>query len=248
MDKSKATPVPLAKGDKFNEAQCPKNQLELDEMEDIPYASVVRSLMYAQDCTRPLMFGRYQKNPGKIHWVGIKKALRYCQDTKDFMLTYRRLDKVKVVGFTVADFVGCVDSRKSISGYIYTLARGAISWKSSKQSLVAALTMQAGFVACYEAAGQAVWPKNFIPDLKVIESITEPITLYCNNQSAVFFSSNNKSSGASKHINLKYHVVKERCQDRTIKIEHIRTNAMLLDPLTKGLPPTCLSSTLQIWV
>ena len=62
--------------------------------------------------------------------------------------------------------------------------------------------------------------------------------LYCDNQSAVFFSSNNKSSGAfSKHIDLKYRVVKERCQDRTIKIEHIRTNSMLADPLTKGLPP-----------
>ena len=81
-----------------------------------------------------------------------------------------------------------------------------------------------------------MWLKNFIPSLKVIVSITEPITLYYDNQSAVFFSSN-KSSGAFKHIDLKYRVVKERCQDRTIKIEHIRTNAMLADPLTKGLPP-----------
>ena len=243
MDKSKATPVPLAKGDKFSEAQCPKNQLESDEMKDIPYASAVGSLMYAQVCTRPDlafatgMFGRYQKNPGKVHWVGVKKALRYCQGTKDFMLTYRRSDNLEVVGYTDADFAGCVDSRKSTSGYIYTLAGGAISWKSSKQSLVAASTMQAEFVACYEATGQAVWLKNFIPGLKVIDSITEPITLYCDNQSAVFFSSNNKSSGASKHIDLKYRVVKERCQDRTIKIEHIRTNSMLADPLTKGLPP-----------
>jgi hypothetical protein len=70
-----------------------------------------------------------------------------------------------------------VDSRKSTSEYIYTLAGGAISWKSSKQSLVAASTRQAEFVAYYEATGQAVWLKNFIPDLKVIDSITEPITL-----------------------------------------------------------------------
>ena len=79
--------------------------------------------------------------------------------------------------------------------------------------------------------------KNFIPGLKVIDNIMEPIMLYCNNQSAIFFSSNNKSSGVSKHIDLKYHVVKERWQDRTINIEHIRTNAMFVDPLTKGLPP-----------
>jgi hypothetical protein len=73
MDKSKAIPVPLAKGDKFNEVQFPKNQLESDEMKDIPYASAVGSLMYAQVCTRPnlafatRMFGRYQKNTGKVH-------------------------------------------------------------------------------------------------------------------------------------------------------------------------------------
>ena len=65
MDKSKATPVPLAKGDEFSEAQCPENQLESDEMNDIPYASAVGSLMYAQVCTCPDvafatgMFGRY---------------------------------------------------------------------------------------------------------------------------------------------------------------------------------------------
>ena len=65
------------------------------------------------------------------------------------MLTYRRSDNLEVVGYTYADFAGCVDSRKSTSGYIYTLAGGAISWKSSKQSLVAASMMQAEFVACY---------------------------------------------------------------------------------------------------
>ena len=60
------------------------------------------------------------------------------------------------MGYTDADFAGCVDSRKSTSGYIYRLAGGAISWKSSKQSLVAESTMQAEFLACYEATGQAV--------------------------------------------------------------------------------------------
>ena len=82
-----------------------------------------------------------------------------------------------------------------------------------------------------------MWLKNFIPGLKIVDSITKPITLYCDNQAAVFFSSNNKVSGAAKHIDIKYRVVKERIQDQTIKIEHIRTKSMLADPLTKGLPP-----------
>ena len=97
--------------------------------------------------------------------------------------------------------------------------------------------MQAEFVACYEATGQAVWLKNLIPGLRVVDSISKPITLYYDNKAAVFYSSNNKSSGAAKHIDIKYHVVKDRIQDQTIKIEHISTKSMLADRLTKVLPP-----------
>ena len=98
--------------------------------------------------------------------------------------------------------------------------------------------MQAEFVACYEVTGQAAWLKNFIPGLRVIDSICRPLTLYCDNQPAVIYSSNNKSSGAAKHIDIKYHVVKDRIQDQTINIKYISTKLMLADPLTKGLPPS----------
>ena len=98
--------------------------------------------------------------------------------------------------------------------------------------------MQAEFVACYETTGQEVWLKNFIPGLRVIDSISKPLTLYCDNQPAVIYSSNNKSSGAAKHIDIKYHVVKDRIQDQTINIKYISTKLMLADPLTKGLPPS----------
>jgi len=99
--------------------------------------------------------------------------------------------------------------------------------------------MQAEYVACFEATGQAVWLKNFIPGLRVVDSISEPLFLYCDNQPTVFYSSNNKSSVSAKHIDIiTYHVVKDRVQDQTIKIEHIGTEFMLADPLTKGLPPS----------
>ena len=98
--------------------------------------------------------------------------------------------------------------------------------------------MQAEFVACYEATGQATWLKNFIPGLRVVDSISRPLTLYCDNQSAVLYSSNNKSNGAAKHIDIKYHVVKDRIQDQTISLKYINTKFMLADPLTKGLPPS----------
>ena len=73
--------------------------------------------------------------------------------------------------------------------------------------------------------------------LRVVDSISKPLRLYCDNKVAVFHANNNKSSGAAKHIEIKYFVVKDRIQDHTIELEHISTKEMLADPLTKGLPP-----------
>ena len=71
----------------------------------------------------------------------------------------------------------------------------------------------------------------------MVDSIEKPLKLYCDNEPAVFYAHNNKSSGAAKHIDIKFYVVKEQVQDETICLEHIRTDKMLADPLTKGLPP-----------
>jgi hypothetical protein len=98
--------------------------------------------------------------------------------------------------------------------------------------------MQAEFVSCYDATGQAVWLKNLIPGFKIVDSISRPIKMHCDNQAAVFFCANDKLTGASKHIDLKYRIVKERNRDRTLSIEHISTKLNIADPLTKGLPPT----------
>jgi hypothetical protein len=71
----------------------------------------------------------------------------------------------------------------------------------------------------------------------VVDNISRPLTIYCDNKSVVFFLSNNKSSDTAKHIDIKYFVVKDRVQDQTVEIEHISTKQMLADPLTKDLPP-----------
>jgi hypothetical protein len=199
--------------------------------------------MYAQVCTCPdLAFvtgllRRFQSNLGIKLSKAAKKTLHYLQGTKHYMLTYKRTDNLEVISYSDSDFAGCVDSQKSTSGYVFTLTNGAISWKSSKERITTSSTMYAEFIACYEALGQAMWLKNFIPGLRVIDSISKSLTIYCDNKAVVFFSHNNKSSGASKHIGLRNLVVRERVQDRTINLEHIGTKEMLADPLTKGLPP-----------
>ena len=98
--------------------------------------------------------------------------------------------------------------------------------------------MYAEFIACYEATGQAIWLKKNIPDLKIVDCIDKPLNMYCDNHPAVFYAHNNKSSNATKPIEINYYVVKDKIQDHTISLEHIRTKNMLADPLTKGLRPT----------
>ena len=111
-------------------------------MKAVPYASPVGSLQYAQVCTRPdlnFVIGvhdRYQSNPGIEHWKMVKKALRYVRGTTGLMLTYKKSESLEIEGYSDADFAGDADDRKSMSGYIFTLAKRAISWKSSKKSVI----------------------------------------------------------------------------------------------------------------
>ena len=108
--------------------------------------------------------------------------------------------------------------------------------KSAKQFVIAASTMEAEFVACFETTIQANWLRNFISGLGVIDSISKPLKIYCDNFATVFFSKNDKYSKGAKHMELKYFAVKE-VQKRKVSIEHISTDLMIGDPLTKGLPP-----------
>ena len=130
--------APIVKGDKFSKDQSPHNDIERDKMKAVPYFSVVGSLMYAQVCTRldivfvVGMLGRYLSDLGQNHWKATKKALRYLQGTKDFMLTYQRTETLEVVGFSDSDFPGCVNDKKSTSGYIFMITKRVVSWKSVK--------------------------------------------------------------------------------------------------------------------
>ncbi|XP_061354300.1 secreted RxLR effector protein 161-like [Gastrolobium bilobum] len=131
-------------------------------MKNISYASVVGSLMYAQVCAKPDIafavgvLGRHQSNPGLDHWKAAKKVMRCLQGTKNYMLMFRWIDNLEVIGYSNSDYAGCIDSRKSTSGYIFMLASGAVSWRSVKQTLTATSTMEAEFVSCIEATSHGV--------------------------------------------------------------------------------------------
>ena len=149
-----------------------------------------------------------------VFWEDIKVIqvliIGKLQGTKDFMLMYKQTDDLEVIGYSDSDFASCVDSRRSTSGYIFMLAGGAVSWRSVKQTLTATSTMKAEFVSCFEATSHGVWLKSFMSGLRVVDSISRPLKLYCDNSVAVFMAKNNKSGSRSKHIDIKYLAVRER--------------------------------------
>jgi hypothetical protein len=154
------------------------------------------------------------------------------------MLTYERLGSLEIVGYSDLDFAGYLDTDRSTSGYVFKLVGGAISWSSSKQTVMTSSTMYAEFVACYEAMEQAMWLKKFVSGLRMVDNKERPLKLYCDNESAVLYAHNNKKTKVAKHINIRFYVVKEKIQDQTISLEHISTKKMIVDPLTNGLPPS----------
>ena len=186
-------------------------------MKAVPYPSVVGSLIYAQVCTRPDnafvigLLGRYLSDPSQSHWKAAKKVLRCLQGTKDLM-TYRHTDTLEVVIFSDSDYASCVDDKKFTYGYIVMMVEGAVSWKSVKQTFLASSTTKAKYVACYEATCHAIWLSNFISSLEVVHSISRPLKLFCDNSAAVSFSRNTRITSSSKHIDVKFFLLKRCCK------------------------------------
>ena len=143
--------------------------------------------MYAMLCTRPdvclaiSLAGRYQSNLGVDHRTVVKNILKYLKRTKDMFLVYGGDKELAVNVYTDESFDTDPDDSKSQTRYVFILNGGAVSWCSSKQSVVAGSTCEAEYIAASEAANDGVWMKMFISDLGVIPSASSPMKIFCDN-------------------------------------------------------------------
>ena len=144
-------------------------------------------------------------------------------------------------GYTNFDFMLDKDLRKSTSGHIFTLGDGAVSWRSIKQKCIADSTTEAEYVAACEAVKEAVWLKKFLMELGVVPVSLSPITLYCDNSGAVAQSNEPRNQGKGKHVERKYHHIRDIVQRGDVTVTKISTTDNLADPFTKALPSKVLS-------
>nr|GEV11871.1 retrovirus-related Pol polyprotein from transposon TNT 1-94 [Tanacetum cinerariifolium] len=195
------------------------------------------SLMFAMICTRPDIahavgvVSRYMAEPGRGHWEAVKRILRYVKGTSDVALCFGDSDLI-VTGYVDSDYAGDLDGSKSTTGYVFTLSGGTISWVSKLQSVVAMSTTKAEYVAAAQASKEAVWLKMLLEELGYKQ---EKITLFCDNQSALYLERNPTFHSKTKHIQVQYHFVREKVKEGTVDMQKIHTDDNVADYLTKAI-------------
>ena len=134
-----------------------------------------------------------------------------------------------------SDFQSDVDDRKSISGFMFICNGGAVSWKSSKQSITTDSTTKAEYIAVSDAAKEAVWIRKFITVLGVVPSIKSAVPLFCDNNGAIALAKEPRSHQKSKHIERRYHIIRELVGKGNVLVQKVASADNVADPLTKAL-------------
>jgi transposase InsO family protein len=235
MDKAKPVRCPLAAHFRLSTKQCPSTDEKKKEMQHVPYASAVGSLMYAMVCTRPDIahaistVSRFVSNPGRPHWEAVKWILRYLRGSTKLKLCFGG-SKPVLVAYTDSDMAGDVGSRKSTSGYLVTYAGGAVSWQSKLQKCVALSSTEAEYIAATEAAKELLWLKRFVIELGFDQG---KYVLLCDNQSAIHLCKNASLHFKSKHVDVRYHWIRDVLHKKEIYVEKVHTDDNGADMLTK---------------
>ena len=145
-------------------------------------------------------------------------------------------DKELVVnGYVDASFDTDPDDSKSQTGYVFLLNGGAVSWCSSKQSVVAGSTCEAEYIAGSEATHEGVWMKEFISDLGVIPSASGQMKIFCDNTGAIAVAKEFRFHKRTKHINRRFNSIPHQVSEGDIEICKIHTDLNVVDLLTKPL-------------
>eukprot|EP00253_Pinus_taeda_P029828 PITA_29828 len=187
------------------------------------YRSMIGSLLYLTG-TRPDimhvvgMVGRFQANPKETHLQGVKRIFKYLQGTQNYGLWYPRDADLTLHAYTNADLAGSVDDRKSTSGGAFFKGSILVSWFNKKQSSIALSTTEAEYVVVASCCTQLLWMMQTLQDFQI--TCTPPISMLCDNTSAISISKNPVIHSKTKHIPIKYHFLREQVLEQKIAFQH----------------------------
>ena len=203
------------------------------------YQSAIGSLNYAAIATRPDlslavgMLSQFMQSPTQDQWTAVKRILRYVKGTLDFGLQFTKSEDFALHGFSDSDWAGCSASRKSTSGQVFRLGDSTISWRSKKQPVIALSSTEAEYVALCEAAQETTWLRRLLHDIGFEQK--SPTMVYEDNQGCIALGRNPKDHPRTKHIDVKFHYVRDVIERKKMDVTYCPTGDMVADTLTKSL-------------
>lgn len=231
---SRSSPLPT------NYQELLDDQLEPDIISStvFPYREMVGSLMYAMISTRPdlaqslSIVSRFLSKPNVNHCNLVRHIFQYVRGNLENVLVFKPTKDIILTGYVDAAYgnnFNCV----STSGYCFQIGNTIVSWYSKAQSVTALSAAEAEYIAATEATKEAIWWRQFLEDLGYPQATT---ILYEDNQACILLSKNPQSHSRTKHIQIRYHFVREKTDSKEVFLQYVNTKDQLADMFTKNLP------------
>ena len=229
----------------YQQGNCPKSFTSDYQQENFSksFASLIGSLMYFAVATRPdiayavYRLGSFMANPNMSHWTAAKRILCYLSGTKDYGITYRvsrpEPGENHFLGYSDASYANNNDLT-SISGYVFLMNGGAISWGSKKQTDVALSSTESEYIALADATREAVWLSNLLKGLEFTQ--LKPILIYGDNGGSLSIAKNPQYHKRTKHFDTRNHYIRQKVKEGIVEVKYCPTANMTADIFTKPLP------------
>ena len=242
MNDCKPAVAPMSRDAASDLVKSP-DDLVVTEATTREYQAIIGGVMFAMLCTRPdiafavTRLAQYASKPSPAHMVALKHLMRYLRGTIDQRITYTGSGSVSgqpaLIGYCDADWGQRLDDRRSVTGYVFMLAGGAISWQSKKQKTVALSTVEAEYMATTQATKEAIWWRSYLGGLG--HDVTGATALLSDSQGSIALAKNPDHHARTKHIDVQYHFIRQHVALRTIDLQFVGTADMAADILTKSL-------------
>lgn len=185
-------------------------------------------------CFAITYFSQFQNCYTAEHWKYLKQVLRYLKLTENYALKYTKSknNKLELSSYVDADFANCPLDRKSVTGFLIKLNNNIINWKTKKQNVVALSTCEAEYVALACCVSEDLFICQMLNE--ILSTKLFPIHVYEDNTSCIRVASTLETK-RSKHIDVKFHFVRDCIKENKIKIEFIETSEQIADMFTKPL-------------
>ncbi len=238
--------------ERFNLTDCKternpglKGAQEIDEQSNYLeckklYQQILGCLNYLSGVCRPDIaftvnfLARCSANPQQSHLKMAKRVFKYLKGTSHYGLKYERIkqtDKVRLTTYSDSDWAACKSTRKSITGYVIFLNTTPIIWKAKKQPIVAPSTFAAEFVSLSSAVEELMFLEVIFKFLNI--ETEKPYKIYCDNQSAIKAFKQNVVTKQSRHIEVRYHRIKDKCKKEFAKVRYVKSEDNPADIFTK---------------